>query len=107
LHWRKVYLEGSLVGLGPNKTAVRASKFRDAHRRINQLEAALGHEMLENQIFKETLDVTTAKKWMAHSPALHGIAPVMANDPTRSSYVSMLLQITSRYQQIDKHKLEL
>lgn len=70
--WRKAYLEGSLVAVGSNEPVVPASELQDAHKRIKQLEAALGRKTLENEILKEAVDFAKAKKWIARSPALPG-----------------------------------
>jgi transposase len=55
-HWRKAYLEGSLVAVGANETVVPASELQEAMTRIKQLEGALGRKTLENEILKEAVD---------------------------------------------------
>ena len=71
-HWRKAYLEGSLVAVGANETVVPASELQEAMRRIKQLEGALGRKTLENEILKEAVDFAKAKKWIVRSPVLPG-----------------------------------
>jgi transposase len=70
--WRKAYLECSLVAVGANKTVVPTSELQEAMRRIKQLEGELGLKTLENEILKEAVDFTNAKKWIARSPVLPG-----------------------------------
>ena len=70
--WRKAYLQGSLMAVGANETAVPASELQEAMRRIKQLEGALGRKTLENEILKEAVDFAKAKKWIARSPVLPG-----------------------------------
>ncbi len=60
--WRKAYLEALLVAVGANETVVPASELQEAMIRIKQLEAALGRKTLENEILKEAVDFTKAKK---------------------------------------------
>jgi transposase len=50
--WRKASFEGSSVAFGANETVVPASELQEAMRRIKQLEGALGHKTLENEILK-------------------------------------------------------
>lgn len=58
------------MAVGANKTVVPASELQQAMRRIRQLEGALGHKTLENEILKEVVDFAKAKKWIARSPVL-------------------------------------
>lgn len=70
--WRKAYADGSLVAVGANEPVVPASEMKDALKRIKQLEAALGRKTLENEILKEAVEYGKSRKWIAHSPLLHG-----------------------------------
>ena len=63
VHWRKCYLEGSLVAVGAKEPVVPSSELHDIMKRMKQLEGALGHKTLENEILKETVDFANAKKW--------------------------------------------
>ena len=69
-HWRKSFLEGSLVAVGANEPVVPCSELHEAMKRIKQLEGALGRKTLENEILKEAVDFAKAKKWIVHSPVL-------------------------------------
>ena len=46
--------------------------YKEAMKRIKQLEGALGRKTLENEILKEAVDFAKAKKWIARSPVLPG-----------------------------------
>ncbi len=61
-HWRKVYLQGSLVAVGANETVFPVSDLQDAMRRIKKFEGALDRKTLENEILSEAMDFTKAKK---------------------------------------------
>ncbi len=63
--WRKAYLEGSLVAVCGNETIAPASELQKAMRQIKQLVGALGSQTLENVIFKDVVDFSKAKKWIA------------------------------------------
>lgn len=69
-HWRKAYVEGSLVAVGSNEQVVPASELQEAIKRIKLLEAALGRKTLENEILKDAVDFAKSKKWLARSPLL-------------------------------------
>jgi transposase len=69
-HWRKAYVDGSLVAVGANEQVVPASELQEAMKRIQLLEAALGRKTLENEILKEAVDFAKSKKWIARSPLL-------------------------------------
>ena len=69
-HWRKAYVEGSLVAVGSNEQVVPASELQEAMKRIKLLEAALGRKTLENEILKDAVDFAKSKKWIARSPLL-------------------------------------
>ncbi len=70
--WRKAYLEGSLVAVGSNETVVPASELQKAMRRNKQLEGALVHKTLGNEILKEAVDFAKVKNWIVRSPVLPG-----------------------------------
>jgi len=53
------------MAVGANETVVPASELQEAMRRIKQLEGALGHKTLENEILKDAVDFAKAKKWIA------------------------------------------
>ena len=69
---RKAYLVGFLVAVCANQTVVLASELQEAMRCIKHLEGALGLKTLENEIIKEAVEFTKAKKWIARSPVLPG-----------------------------------
>ena len=63
---------GFLVAVCANQTVVLASELQEAMRCIKHLEGALGLKTLENEIIKEAVEFTKAKKWIARSPVLPG-----------------------------------
>ena len=68
--WKRLYLEGGLCAVGVNESVVAASELKDALKRIQQLERALGRKTLENEILKEAVDLAHEKKWIARAPVL-------------------------------------
>lgn len=64
--WCKAYVDGSLVAVSSNQPVVPASAMKDASKRIEQLEAALGRKTLENEILKKAVEYCMSRKWIMY-----------------------------------------
>ncbi|AKC72199.2 transposase (plasmid) [Pandoraea oxalativorans] len=69
-HWRKLYQDGSLSAVQAGEEVVPASELADALKQIRELQRMLGKKTMENEILREAVEYSRAKKWIAHSPLL-------------------------------------
>ena len=70
--WRRLDREGALVAVSAGEAVVPASELTAARAEIAKLQRVLGKKTLENEILKEAVELTAAKKWIARSPLLPG-----------------------------------
>ena len=70
--WRRLDREGALVAVSAGEAVVPASDLAAARAEIAKLQRVLGKKTLENEILKEAVELTAAKKWIARSPLLPG-----------------------------------
>ena len=70
--WRRLDREGALVAVSVGEAVVPASEPAAARAEIAKLQRVLGKKTLENEILKEAVELTAAKKWIARSPLLPG-----------------------------------
>ena len=67
---RRLMDEGGAMAVGPNEPVVGASEVRKLEDRVRDLERLLGRKTMENEILREALAKTQAKKptWRLPSP---------------------------------------
>ena len=72
--WRRLMDEGGAVAVGSNEPVVGASEVRKLEDKVRALERMLGRKTMENEILREALDQTRAKKqtWLPVSPSRDG-----------------------------------
>ena len=68
--WRRLEREGALVAVSAGESVVPASELAAARAEIAKLQRILGKKTLENEILKEAVEYSVAKKWIARSPLL-------------------------------------
>ena len=67
--WRRLMDEGGAMAVGSNEPVVGASEVRKLEDRVRDLERLLGRKTMENEILKEALVKTGAKKQTWHLPS--------------------------------------
>jgi len=60
--WRKLMLEGGSIAVTGDDSVTSNKTVREMEARIRELERQLGRKTLENEILKEALDKSRAKK---------------------------------------------
>jgi len=70
--WRKLERQGALTAVSSGEAVVPASELAAARAEIAKLQRVLGKKTLENEILKEAVEYSVAKKWLARSPLLPG-----------------------------------
>jgi len=72
--WRRLMSEGGAMAVGRNEPVVGASEVRKLEDRVRDLERMLGRKTMENEILREALDKSRAKKqsWLPPSPPRDG-----------------------------------
>ena len=72
--WRRLMDEGGAMAVGSNEPVVGASEVRKLEDRVCELERLLGRKTMENEILREALAKTQAKKptWRLPSPPQDG-----------------------------------
>lgn len=70
--WRKLHQDGSLSAVSAGEEVVPASELSDALKQIKELQRLLGKKTMENEIFREAVEVMKSRKWIARSPSLPG-----------------------------------
>ena len=66
--WRRLMMEGGQEAVRAEDQVVAAAEVRDLKRQIRDLERLLGKKTLENEILREALALTKAKKLLSHAP---------------------------------------
>ena len=66
--WRKLERQGALTAVSAGEPVVPASELAAARAEIAKLQRILGKKTLENEILKEAVEYSVAKKWLARSP---------------------------------------
>jgi transposase len=69
---RKLRQDNSLSAVAAGEKVVPASKLSDALKQIRELQRLLGKKTMENEIFREAVEVMKSRKWIARSPSLPG-----------------------------------
>ena len=72
--WRRLMDEGGAMAVGSNAPVVGASEVRKLEDRVRDLQRLLGRKTMENEILREALTKTQAKKptWRLPSPPQNG-----------------------------------
>ena len=70
--WRKLERQGALTAVSSGEAVVPASELAAARAEISKLQRVLGKKTLENEILKEAVEYSVAKKWLARSPLQSG-----------------------------------
>jgi transposase len=70
--WRKLERQGALTAVSAGESVVPASELVAARAEIAKLQRILGKKTLENEILKEAVEYSVAKKWIARSPLQSG-----------------------------------
>ena len=70
--WRKLERQGALTAVSSGEAVVPASELAAARAEIAKLQRVLGKKTLENEILKEAVEYSVAKKWIARSPLQSG-----------------------------------
>jgi transposase len=70
--WRKLERQGALTAVSAGEPVVPASELAAARAEIAKLQRILGKKTLENEILKEAVEYSVAKKWIARSPLQPG-----------------------------------
>ena len=72
--WRRLMDEGGAMAVGSNEPVVGASEVRKLEDRVRELERLLGRKTMENEVLREALAKTQAKKptWRLPSPPRDG-----------------------------------
>ena len=67
--WRRIMLEGGSIAVAEDGSVTGNKAVRDREARIRELERRPGRKTLENEILKEALEKSRAKKktWLAQS----------------------------------------
>ena len=68
--WRRLMSEGGAVAVGSNEPVVGASEVRKLEEKVRELERLLGRKTMENEILREALAKSGAKKqiWLPPLP---------------------------------------
>lgn len=65
--WRRLVSQGGLMAAGAGEEVVPASEYRALQGQIRELQRLLGKKTLENEILKEAIEHTGAKKLLLRS----------------------------------------
>ena len=68
--WRRLMDEGGAMAVGSNEPVVGASEVRKLEDKVRALERMLGRKTMENEILREALEQSRAKKQTWHLPSL-------------------------------------
>jgi transposase len=66
--WRRLMTEGGQEAVRADDQVVAAAEIRELKRQIRDLERLLGKKTLENEILREALALTKAKKLLSRVP---------------------------------------
>ncbi len=65
--WRELERQGALTAVSAGEQVVPASELAAARAETQKLRRVLGKKTMENEILKEAVECSVAKRWIARS----------------------------------------